>query len=292
MVPNGPAPERNGMTRPPQLVAGEHERALVPKAPPVIQLSCRGRSKRPAKLTYGMPKPLRLGTPVWLDRRSRRQTYQSLRGHHEVDVAIVGGGITGSAVAALFAMAGIRIGLVEAALVGRGSTAASTALLLREPDLGLRDLGRRYGAARARRIWQLSADATRDFVRTIRRLEIECELTKRDSVYYTLAPESVPELHAEYARRCSAGFAGDWLTPGALRRLTGISGRGAIRTRDNGGRPINVFSSEGRIVRWCRAAGAPPHSGKARENCANISTRCCPPWRTWASTTPGKACSR
>jgi glycine/D-amino acid oxidase-like deaminating enzyme len=180
-----------------------------------------------------MAKALRLGTPVWLDGRHRRQTYPPLRGSHDVDLAIVGGGITGSAVAALFARAGISVGLVEADLVARGSTAASTALLLREPDLGLIDLGRRYGASRARRIWQLSAGAASDFVRTLRRLDIACELTRRDSVYYTTSPASVPDLKAEHSRRSRAGFASEWLAPGPFRRLTGIAGRGAVKTRNN-----------------------------------------------------------
>jgi len=180
-----------------------------------------------------MAKSLRLGAPVWLAGRRRKQTYPSLHKRCEVDVAIVGGGITGAAVAALFAKAGVRVAIVEAALVGRGSTAASTALLLREPDLGLRDLGKRYGAAKAARIWQLSADAAREFVRTIRRLAHDCDLRKQDSVYYSQNGESLPELRKEYAHRCMKGFGGDWLNPGALRRLTGISGRGAIRTRNN-----------------------------------------------------------
>jgi glycine/D-amino acid oxidase-like deaminating enzyme len=201
-----------------------------------------------------MSRALRLGRPVWLERRARTQAYPSLRGHLEVEVAIVGGGITGALAAALFARAGVRVGLVEADLMGRGSTAASTALLLREPDLGLKDLRHRYGAARARRIWQLSADAARGFVRTIERLGIECGLTRRDSVYYTLSSASVAELRAEYARRCRAGFVGDWLTPGALRRLTGISGRGAIRTRGNA--QLDPFRACVGLLRAATHAGA------------------------------------
>jgi glycine/D-amino acid oxidase-like deaminating enzyme len=178
---------------------------------------------------------LRSGRPVWLGRHTggRTQTYPLLRGHYDADVAIIGGGITGGAIANMFAGAGVRVAVVEAALVGRGSTAASTALLLRELDSGLDDLGRRYGAAKARRIWQLSALAARDFVKTLRRLHIHCEMTAQDSIYFTTNAERVQTLHAEYRRRCKAGFAAEWLTPGALRRLTGISGRGAIRTRDN-----------------------------------------------------------
>jgi ribulose 1,5-bisphosphate synthetase/thiazole synthase len=69
---------------------------------------------------------LRLGLPVWMNHtRGRTQRYVSLSGNHETNVAIVGGGMTGALVAHAFASAGIATTVVEAGLVGRGSTAAS-----------------------------------------------------------------------------------------------------------------------------------------------------------------------
>src|SRR5919197_1658099 len=198
---------------------------------------------------------LRLGRPIWLGRGTRpgAQTYHSLTGNQAADVAIIGGGITGAGVAFTFASAGVRVALLEAALVGHGSTGASTALVLREPDLG-RDLGRQYGAAKAKRIWQLSAVAARDFVKTIRRLRIACELTEQDSIYYTIEADNVPALRAEYLRRCQAGFDGEWLTPGALRQVTGISGRAAIRTRGNA--LFNPYAACVGLLRSAARAGA------------------------------------
>ena len=54
--------------------------------------------------------------------------------------------MTGATVATVFSRAGLRVAVLEAGLVAMGSTVASTALLLGEPDMGLIDLGRRYGA--------------------------------------------------------------------------------------------------------------------------------------------------
>src|SRR5712671_3997063 len=116
-----------------------------------------------------MPR-LRVNTPLWLGRDSVAHRIRFPALTREVDVAIVGGGITGAALAWRFADAGIRVALVEAARVGRGSTAASTALLMQEPDADLAELTRRYGRARAERIWRLSLRATRDFVATLTRL--------------------------------------------------------------------------------------------------------------------------
>ena len=177
---------------------------------------------------------LRVGTPVWLDRRSRHRTttYPSLEGRYEVDVAIVGAGMTGAGVAATFAEAGVTVAVIEGGRAGRGSTAGSTALLLQEPDKGVLELGARYGARSAKRIWEMSRGAARDLVKAIRRLEIFCDLVERDAVYYTTQPDAT--LRAEHERRSQLGLAaGRWLTPGPLRELTALPGRGAILTTGN-----------------------------------------------------------
>jgi glycine/D-amino acid oxidase-like deaminating enzyme len=199
---------------------------------------------------------LRLGRPVWLDieRKPITQTYPSLRGHLEVEVAIIGGGITGATIASLFARHGVRVAVLEATLRGLGSTAASTALLLREPDLGLIELSRRYGARNAHRIWQLSAKATHDFVRTLRQLDIECDLTELDSIYYTRDRQEALRLRAELGRRRRAGFRADWLTAASLRRLTGIDGQGAIRSRRDA--QFNPYKACSGLMRSAADAGA------------------------------------
>src|SRR5687768_3049884 len=163
---------------------------------------------------------LRHGQPVWLQ-RNRRHTvtrYATLRGHHETEVAIVGGGLTGAMIAATFAEANINVMVVEAERVGLGSTAASTALLLQEPDYDLTALGRMYGAARARRLWTISHDTTREFIDTIHRLRISCGLQPRDSIYYTLNEDGVRALRREWTRRQKAGFRSEWLDAAALKR--------------------------------------------------------------------------
>jgi glycine/D-amino acid oxidase-like deaminating enzyme len=123
---------------------------------------------------------LRQGLPVSLHghEKGHPRIYPSLKGRRKVDVAIVGGGMTGALVASTFAAADVSVCLVEAGLVGRGSTAASSALLLQEPDHGMAQLAERYGRSRSARIWQLSHDAVRDFIKTLKRLKIACELDR------------------------------------------------------------------------------------------------------------------
>jgi len=178
---------------------------------------------------------LRRGTPLWLQtgQPSSRQRYPALTRRIEADLAIVGGGMTGAIVAQAFATSGISVALLESNRVARGSTAASSALLLQEPDQGLVELSRRYGVARSRRIWQLSHQAVHDFRRLLASLPDRIGLAERDTIYYAPTADAVRELRAEYDRRLRAGFDATWMTPGSLRRATGIPGFGAIRTTGN-----------------------------------------------------------
>jgi glycine/D-amino acid oxidase-like deaminating enzyme len=174
---------------------------------------------------------LRHGQPIWLRHTPRvEQRYPSLARAEHADLAVVGGGMTGGLVAQVFSEAGISVALLESGLVGAGSTAASSALLLKEPDIGLFELEQRYGRRMSRRLWQMSHGAVSQLVSLLKRLRVSCALAHRDAIYYATNLEAVEQLRREYDTRRSAGFGGRWVNPGQLRRMTGIPGRGAVQT--------------------------------------------------------------
>jgi glycine/D-amino acid oxidase-like deaminating enzyme len=177
---------------------------------------------------------LRHGLPLWLDHPAPpTRTYPRHRGDLETDVVIVGGGITGAICAYLFADAGVRVVLLESKRVGRGSTVASTALLMQEPDRDFGDLARRFGRPAAREIWRSLARATRDVAKTIRALKLNAGLCDCDSVYFTVDSDKVKTLRKEFDARKRAGLPGRWLSASALFRRTGIRAEGAIATSGN-----------------------------------------------------------
>jgi glycine/D-amino acid oxidase-like deaminating enzyme len=178
---------------------------------------------------------LRLGHPFWLDQPAGRKTprFSQYRQQLDADVVIVGGGVTGAIAAYVFADAGLSVALLEAKRIGRGSTAASTALLMQEPDKDLRELAAAYGTKEARRIWQVVGRATRDLISLIRRLKIPCSLRSADSIYYTVESDSVADLRKEFEARQAAGLPGRWLSDLAATRRTGIKAAAAIFTTRN-----------------------------------------------------------
>ena len=199
---------------------------------------------------------LRVGLPVWLRPGHLPHTdpYPVLRGNRQVELAIVGGGLSGSLIALTMAEAGVSVAVVEANRAGRGSTAASSALLLQEPDVDFGDLTERYGAAATRRIWEASHEAARDLVRVLRRLKIACALSERPSVYFTSKLERAAELRSDLALRKGVGFSGQWLTPGALRRVTSLTGAGAILTQGNA--QLDPYRASVGLLKAAKRAGA------------------------------------
>jgi glycine/D-amino acid oxidase-like deaminating enzyme/nitrite reductase/ring-hydroxylating ferredoxin subunit len=77
----------------------------------------------------------------------------------EVDVAIVGGGITGLTAAYLLKQSGKRVALFERERIGAGETGNTSGHLTYVTDTRINDLVARFGAEAARRVWQGGAAA-------------------------------------------------------------------------------------------------------------------------------------
>jgi glycine/D-amino acid oxidase-like deaminating enzyme len=155
-----------------------------------------------------------------------------LSGNHSCDIAIVGGGVTGCAAAHFFATAGADVLLVERARIGRGSTAASTALLMQEPDNDLAELVQRYGLRTAERMWRYSQDAVRDMRKTLVALRA-ARVHQLPSVYFARRANDVEKLRREFETRRRARLHARWLEEARTRDVLGFTAPCAILTRGN-----------------------------------------------------------
>ncbi|HVC19273.1 MAG TPA: FAD-dependent oxidoreductase [Vicinamibacterales bacterium] len=176
----------------------------------------------------------RYAVSPWLHRssRSRRPDYPRHRGPLEIDVAIVGGGLTGCATAYAFAAAGIHVALFEAARVGQGATAYGGGLITSDPGVDFLALEAQYGRRAARHVWQAWRHAALDAMATLRRLAIPCHLQPRDAIRLAARDED-KTLRREWQARRDAGLEASLLKGAALARETGSDGLG-LRTRDHG----------------------------------------------------------
>jgi glycine/D-amino acid oxidase-like deaminating enzyme len=172
------------------------------------------------------------GVPYWLDRLpvSRRPQYPRHRGRVDVDVAIAGGGMTGCVIAEVFATAGVRVALFEAARLGQGSTAAQDGIVLHEPGPEVRAVLAEQGLRRARAIVRATRRASLDFVAAIRRLHLVCGLEAADAIAFVPASDEGLPVRREYAARREAGLDDALVPPSRLQAEAGLAGVG-LRSR-------------------------------------------------------------
>lgn len=179
---------------------------------------------------------IRYGIPYWPDRfpASRRPAFLRHHGHLRVSVAIVGGGLSGCAIAYAFAAAGIEVALFEAARVGDGATAHSLGLLTRDPAVEFRTLRELHGLRAARHVWETSRRAALDFAATLRRLRIQCDLDAPGALLCAPGRDDLKRLRQDQQARREAGLEAPWLNAVAVRRAAGIDAAGAIRSPESG----------------------------------------------------------
>jgi glycine/D-amino acid oxidase-like deaminating enzyme len=170
-------------------------------------------------------KDLRGGSTPWvapLD-RPRRELAEDMR----CDVVVVGCGITGSLVAERLTRQGLTVVMIDREIPGRGSTAASTSMLLWEIDRSLTQLTEAYGFERAARVYQRSLEAVAGLKSLVAGLGLASEMRDRNSLYLASA-DTARELLAEHQLRARAGLPGDFLDHGQLLNIFGIARAGAI----------------------------------------------------------------
>lgn len=174
----------------------------------------------------------RYGVPVWPTLTpSRRLRYSRLRGDHECDVVIVGGGLTACATAYAFSASGLSVTLLEADSLGLAATARSSGLVTQQPDVDFLTLERARGRRAARQIWQMTRRASLDLAATVRRLGLRCQLERTDAIQFSSREEQVQPLRREVRARRSAGLEGVWLSDARVQHTVHTSAYGGVRTR-------------------------------------------------------------
>lgn len=177
-----------------------------------------------------MNKSQNFSTSVWNANNSRSR-YPELKNDLEVDIAIVGAGITGITAAYLLAKEGKSVAVLEAHKVGNGSTAFSTGNLYATVGERLSSIEKKHGQDVMLEVVR-SRNAAIDFIeQTIANKQIDCEFkrvpwhlfsTERDT-------EENSEIQEEFSAGRKAGLPGT-NTPPVGFHFSGIS---EIATFDN-----------------------------------------------------------
>lgn len=195
------------------------------------------------------------GRRYWLDRfpASRRPTYPRHRGRLETEVAIVGGGALGCVTACVFAAAGVKVALFEAARLAQADTVGGRGIVLHEPEADLQRLVAMHGLRIGREIYRASRRGSLEFLAAIRRFRIDCGIQVGSALHVTPDPVGSPRLRREYAARREAGLEIGAVAGMQLFRQTGLNGFGI---RSHGHAVIDPYRAALGFARAAAARGA------------------------------------
>ncbi len=116
------------------------------------------------------------GESCW-EATAQMPTFPTLDRSLDVDVVVIGAGVTGITAAHLLKQAGIRVALVDGDRCGLGQTGRSTAHLTAVSDMPFMRLVDRLGADRARSMWEAGFAALARIRAEIRDARINCDFS-------------------------------------------------------------------------------------------------------------------
>jgi len=193
------------------------------------------------------------GTPLWPTLVGLPAVYPRLRRDLRCDVAVIGGGITGALVAHRFALAGVHTVLLEADEIGRGSTAATTALIQYEIDTHLIELIERVGNDHAVRSYRLCVDAVRGVEALATASGDGCDWRSAPSLYLASRRRDRRTLEQERLARRAAGIEVDFLTEHDIRERFSFSRPAALLSPVAG--EVDAYRLTHHLLRAATAAG-------------------------------------
>ncbi|WP_413377756.1 FAD-dependent oxidoreductase [Alkalihalobacillus sp. 1P02AB] len=128
-----------------------------------------------------------------------------------VDVAIVGGGITGITTAYLLTEAGLKVALIEAGKLLNGTTGHTTAKITSQHDLIYNELLHHLGQEKAKQYYDVNEEAIAFIKKTIEDHSISCDFTEQDAYLYATTNRGEGNLEKEFEAYQKIGIHGQFV---------------------------------------------------------------------------------
>ena len=197
---------------------------------------------------------LHSGTPFWPVRDGLPAAYPALRRDESAEVAIVGAGVTGALIAYELSHAGVDVVVVERDEVASGSTAATSGLLLYDPDASFEALVASVGRDAAAQVYRLGMSAIDRIEALCRDLSHPCGFHRRPSLYLASRRRDLKALRRECESRNALGLEVQFFERDGIEARYSFSAPGAIYSQGCG--EIDCYRFTHCLLEAAQRAGA------------------------------------
>ncbi|MGV3487583.1 MAG: FAD-dependent oxidoreductase [Tuberibacillus sp.] len=135
--------------------------------------------------------------------------FEPLNEDLEVDVAVVGAGMTGIISAYLLIQEGLKVALIEAGHILDGTTASTTAKVTAQHNIFYDELIQHMGKEKAQRYYEANSKAIEFIKETAEKLHIDCDMSAEDAYIYAVTDQYAKKLEKEYDAYTTLGIVGE-----------------------------------------------------------------------------------
>lgn len=152
----------------------------------------------------------------WREFYPSEPLYPELSEDVEVDVVIVGAGITGMTAAYQLKKSGFTVAVLDKHSVGGGTTGRTTGKVTSQHNLCYQDLVKRFGKETAALYGQANQAAIEKIESIIRAEQIDCDWSRDDNYVFTADPKRVADFQEEAGVAISLGLPASYETTSQL----------------------------------------------------------------------------
>jgi len=152
----------------------------------------------------------RTNNSYWND-STEFQSFPSLSEDKNVDVTIVGGGLTGITSAYLLANEGLKVAIIEADRILHGTTGHTTAKVTVQHGLIYDELFQHIGKEKAKLYYQANNEALQFIHKTVNDNKINCCLVNEDAIIYTNSDQYISKLEKEFRAYNKLGIKSEFM---------------------------------------------------------------------------------
>ena len=140
------------------------------------------------------------------DEYRKNKSYPTLGKDLDVDIVIIGGGLTGVMTAHMLSGLGKKVALLEARYLGCDATIHTTAFITHFIDTHITDLVDMFGKDQAKLVWESGIKATNTLEEIIIKENIDCEFVRCPAYIYALTEKQQEVLKEEEKIARQLGF--------------------------------------------------------------------------------------